>query len=81
MDNNTYLLVFLISNGVLERHAIRVNNDRFPNLTEYFSEWNEEEVQEDLQCFFGSPWNVVRIERIDHIAIHPILCKNNNQAW
>jgi hypothetical protein len=77
MSNDTFLLVFLMSSGMLERHAIRVNNGRFPTLVECFSTWGEEEVQDDLQCFFGSPEDVVHIERIDHITMHPIYCDND----
>jgi hypothetical protein len=78
MGNNIYLLVFLMgsgTSGMLTRFAIRVNQDRFPNLTKYFNTWNEEEVQEELQCFFGNPTDVVHIERIDHILMNPGLCE------
>jgi hypothetical protein len=77
MNNNIYLLVFLMESrkrGMLTRFAIRVNQDRFPNLVENFDAWNEEEVQKELHCFFGSPTDVVHIERIDHILMNPGLC-------
>jgi len=76
MDNHTYLLVFLVDwGGSMTREAIRVNQDRFPSLSKEYLCWNENDVQEELQCFFENPSDVVRIEQIDYISMNPVNCE------